>query len=110
MAAAVRRPDQTAVYFQELRWLEQLLPVDMVTILRERQHKFRQRVCDIVDDGIAQGLFRPLDPTVAVEAVVSMARWALRNSITDVADAAEQCAQFVINGIRSQPCTTEETR
>jgi AcrR family transcriptional regulator len=38
VAAAVHRRDQTAVYFQELRWLDQLLPPDMVAIVRERQH------------------------------------------------------------------------
>jgi AcrR family transcriptional regulator len=100
VAAAVRRRDETAVYFQELRWLEQLLPRDMVTIVRERQHRFRARVCEIVEDGIAQGLFRPIDPAIAVEAVVAMARWAYQNDATVLPDAADECAQFVVNGLR----------
>jgi TetR/AcrR family transcriptional regulator, cholesterol catabolism regulator len=100
VAAAVHRRDQTAVYFQELRWLDQLLPPDMVAIVRERQHRFRARVCDIVEDGIAQGLFRPVDPVIAVEAVVAMARWAYQNDATVGPHAADECAHFVVNGLR----------
>jgi TetR/AcrR family transcriptional regulator, cholesterol catabolism regulator len=100
VAAAVHRKDETAVYFQELRWLDQLLPPDMVTIVRERQYRFRARVCDIVEDGIAQGMFRPVDPVIAVEAVVAMARWAYQNDATVGPHAADECAQFVVNGLR----------
>lgn len=100
VAAAVHRRDETAVYFQELRWLDQLLPPDMVAIVRERQHRFRARVCDIVEDGIAQGLFRPVDPVIAVEAVVAMARWAYQNDATVGPHAADECSQFVVNGLR----------
>jgi TetR/AcrR family transcriptional regulator, cholesterol catabolism regulator len=100
VVAAARRPDETAVYFQEFRWLEQLLEPHMVATVRERQQSFRARVCRIVTDGIAQGVFRPIDPVMAVEGVVAMARWAYQSGATAVPDAAEQCAQFVLNGIR----------
>jgi TetR/AcrR family transcriptional regulator, cholesterol catabolism regulator len=100
VAAATHRRDETAVYFQELRWLDHLLPRDMVTIVRERQHRFRDRVFDIVEDGIAQGLFSPVDPQIAVEAVVAMARWAYQNDATVGPHAADECAQFVVNGLR----------
>jgi len=110
VAAAVHRRDETAVYFQELRWLEQLLPPDMVVIVRERQHGFRARVCEIVEDGIAQGLFRPVDPVIAVEAVVAMARWAYQTDAIVVSEAAQHCAEFVLNGLRAATSTTEEAR
>jgi AcrR family transcriptional regulator len=100
VAAAVHRRDETAVYFQELRWLDRLLPPDMATIVQERQHRFRASVCEIVQDGIAQGLFRPVDPLIAVEAVVAMARWAYQNDTTPGPDAADECARFVVNGLR----------
>ena len=100
VAAAVHRRDETAVYFQELRWLDQLLPADMVAIVRERQHRFRARVCEIVEDGIAQGLFRPVDPQIAVEAVVAMARWAYQSEAAVGPDAADESAQFVVSGLR----------
>jgi TetR/AcrR family transcriptional regulator, cholesterol catabolism regulator len=103
VAAAVHRKDETAVYFQELRWLEQLLPPDMAAIVRERQQRFRARVCEIVEDGIAQGRFRPIDPLIAAEAVVAMARWAYQTGAFpeagSVSEAADECARFVVNGL-----------
>jgi TetR/AcrR family transcriptional regulator, cholesterol catabolism regulator len=100
VAAATHRRDETAVYFQELRWLDQLLPPELVIIVRQRQDRFRARVCDIVEDGIAEGLFRPVDPLIAVEAVVAMARWAYQNDATVGPQAAEECAHFVVSGLR----------
>jgi AcrR family transcriptional regulator len=100
VTAAVHRRDETAVYFQELRWLDQLLPPDLAAIVHERQHRFRARVCEIVEDGIAQGLFRNVDPLIAVEAVVAMARWAYQNDATVGPDATDECARFVVNGLR----------
>lgn len=100
--AALRQPQQTAVYFQELRWLEQLLEPEMVAVVRQRQNVFRGRVCGIVEAGVSEGTFRPIDPMMAVEIVVAVARWAYQSSVPPTKAAIENCADVVLSGIQKQ--------
>jgi TetR/AcrR family transcriptional regulator, cholesterol catabolism regulator len=104
---AARRPDQTAVFFQERHWLEQLLPPERSQALRERQDAFRIRVMSTVEDGIHQGLFKRLDPNIVVEMIVAMATWAYQqyepDGTTTVDVAAEQCADLIVGGLRTDP-------
>jgi hypothetical protein len=51
-----------------------------------------------------------MDPGIAVEAVVAMARWAYQSDATVGPDAADECARFVVNGLRAGPPTSEETQ
>jgi len=101
---AGRRPDQTAVFFQERHWLEQLLPSDKCNAIRDRQEAFRIRVITAVEDGIRKGLLRAIDPMIVVETIVGMATWAYKLQSSEGAAAldaaAEQCADLVIDGLR----------
>jgi TetR/AcrR family transcriptional regulator, cholesterol catabolism regulator len=101
---AGRRPDQTAVFFQERHWLEQLLPPVESQAIRERQEAFRVRVVTAVEDGIQEGLLKAIDPMIVVETIVGMATWAYKLHSSEGAAsldaAAEQCADLVMDGLR----------
>lgn len=103
---AARRPDQTAVFFQERHWLEQLLPPDMCNAIRERQEAFRVRVVTTVEEGVKQRLLKDIDPMVVVETIVGMATWAYKLHSAEGAaslDAAtQQCAELLIDGLRAE--------
>lgn len=98
---AARRPDHTAVFFQERRWLETYLPADRCAAVRRRQARFRTRLTEVIAAGVAGGEFRDVDPGVVIETVVGIATWAYQNAPPDVAEAGERCAEFVLGGIRT---------
>lgn len=97
---AARRPDYTAVFFQERRWLETYWSAEAAQDIRARQAKFRARVADVVKAGIADGSFRPVDPGLVVETIVGLATWAYQEPLpSSVEDMAEQAAEFVVGGV-----------
>ncbi|HEY1969972.1 MAG TPA: TetR/AcrR family transcriptional regulator [Pseudonocardia sp.] len=98
---AARRPDHSAVFFQERRWLETYLRADQCTEVRRRQARFRARLTETVANGIADGSLRDLDPGIVVETVVGLATWAYQNMPGDLDQAADQCVDFVLGGIRT---------
>jgi AcrR family transcriptional regulator len=99
---AARRPDHTAVFFQERRWLEMHWSQERAREVRVRQARFRSRVTDVVAAGIADGSFREIDPGLVVETVVGFATWAYQEPRpSSVDEMAEQAAGLVLGGIRS---------
>jgi AcrR family transcriptional regulator len=98
---AARRPDHSAVFFQERRWLETYLRADQCTEVRQRQARFRARLTETVANGIADGSLRDLDPGIVVETVVGLATWAYQNMPGDLDQAADQCVDCVLGGIRT---------
>jgi AcrR family transcriptional regulator len=98
---AARRPDHSAVFFQERRWLETYLRADQCTEVRRRQARFRARLTETVANGIADGSLRDLDPGIVVETVVGLATWAYQNMPGDLDQAADQCVDCVLGGIRT---------
>lgn len=100
---SARRPDHTAVFFQERLWLEMHLTAQQVAAVRERQSRFRSRSAGIVERGIADGVFAAVDPGLVVELIVGAATWAYQ--LPDVADPhaeADQCAQLIVGGLRKK--------
>lgn len=98
---AARRPDYTAVFFQERLWLEMHLSSDRCRAVRERQARFRSRVGEIVQAGIDAGRFRPMDPMMTVETIVGLATWAYQAGPDTIDEAADQCAALVLGGVLS---------
>lgn len=99
---SARRPDHTAVFFQERAWLEMHLPRESCVAIRGRQDTFRNRVTAIVEDGVRRGRFRAIEPMVAVEMIIGIATWAYRHRPDDPANleqAARDCAELMCNGI-----------
>jgi AcrR family transcriptional regulator len=101
---AARRPDHSAVFFQERQWLESHFPPPQCAALRARQARFRARLTETVEAGVAQGRLRPIDPGIVVETVVGIATWAYQTASTagraELDEAAEQCVQLVLAGAR----------
>lgn len=95
---AARRPDYTAVFFQERYWLETYFSADAAKDVRDRQERFRLRVTEVVDAGIADGSFRSVSPGLVVETVVGFATWAYQQPGA-VDEMAEQAAEFVLGAM-----------
>jgi AcrR family transcriptional regulator len=76
LVQAARRPDHWAVFYQELRWLEQHLPDEMCKPLRRRERQFVGRLMKIVKRGVDEGSLREVDPLMAVSDIIGSAAWA----------------------------------
>lgn len=71
-------PDYVTVFFQELQWLPKWLPPDELKVIRVKQAEFLAILQRVIERGIADGTFRPVDVPVAVSALVGMAGWTYR--------------------------------
>lgn len=74
-AAMERRRDYITVYFQEMHWLDKWLPEDRFAEVNALQVEFRNYITGVIEQGIKNGVFRPLDATVAAFAVIGMVGW-----------------------------------
>ncbi|HTK61678.1 MAG TPA: TetR/AcrR family transcriptional regulator [Pseudonocardia sp.] len=99
---SARRPDHTAVFFQERLLLEIHLTSQQAAGVRDRQRRFRSRTAGIVERGIAEGVFTAVDPGLAVELIVGAATWAYQRSEAADAEAADRCAQLIVRGLLSE--------
>ncbi len=63
-----------AVFFSE----ENQLPEADFRKIRKEQRKYNRVFEQIIEDGIAQGLFRPVDPSLQVYAILGMLNWLYR--------------------------------
>jgi TetR/AcrR family transcriptional regulator, cholesterol catabolism regulator len=105
---SARRPDHTAVFFQERLWLEMHLTAQQAAAVRERQGRFRSRSAGIVERGVADGVFAAVDPGLVVELIVGAATWAYQRP-SDAADQegdalaeADRCAELIVSGLRKE--------
>jgi AcrR family transcriptional regulator len=96
---SARRPEHTAVFFQERLRLEMHLTRQQVAAVRERQDRFRSRTAGIVERGITEGVFTAVDPGLAVELIVGAATWAYQRPDAADAEAADRCAQLIVKGL-----------
>ncbi len=72
-------PDYVTVFFQELQWLPKWLLADDLKVVRAKQADFLAIVHRVIERGIADGTFRPVDVPVAVSALIGMAGWTYRS-------------------------------
>jgi len=72
---------------------------------RDISRKHRLLLEEAVRDGIAKGMFREVDPTIAAYAVLGVASWATYwfrpGGRWTADDVAEQLADIVLNGLRA---------
>lgn len=72
---------------------------------RDISRKHRVLLEEAVSDGIAKGMFREVDPTVAAYAMLGVASWAAYwfkpGGTWTADDVAEQLADIVLNGLRA---------
>lgn len=100
-----RNPDHIAVFFQELRWLEQNLPEEMSRKLRRREARLTNGVRKIIERGIAEGSLRPVDPRLAVGVIVGNIAWAYQwyqpsLSAESPERTADEYAAVILDGLR----------
>jgi AcrR family transcriptional regulator len=104
---SARRPDHTAVFFQERLWLGMHLNARQVEAVRERQGRFRSRSAGIVERGIADGVFTAVDPGLVVELIVGAATWAYQRPGSGDPDAdADASAALIVAGLLKERSDT----
>lgn len=93
LRSIAERPHETVVYFQEMRWIKEWLPRHQYREIRAREDQFTDWVTDVVQRGIDDGVFAPMDARIGALAVIGMTSWAYqwyrpngRYSIDEIAD------------------------
>lgn len=71
-------PVEVAVYQQEGPLLDGSMPRRQVKQLRMREAKFTDYVVEAVEDGIAMGAIKSMDPSLTAMALLGMVSWAAR--------------------------------
>jgi AcrR family transcriptional regulator len=72
------RPIELTVYLQESPLLSSYLPRRLARDLRQRESEVTSYVVDTIEDGMAQGIFRPGNPSVTAFAIIGMVTWMSR--------------------------------
>jgi AcrR family transcriptional regulator len=67
----IKNPALFSVFFAE----ENQLPGEDFQRIRAEKRKYSRIVEDVIEEGIAQGLFRPTDPRLQANAVLGMCNW-----------------------------------
>jgi len=87
-----RRRDYVTVFFQEMHWLDKWLPAEQYEEIDALQREFRNYVTGVIERGVKEGVFRPVDASVAALGIIGMAGWAYqwyvpggRHSMDDIA-------------------------
>lgn len=75
LRAFAERPHETAVYFQEMRFLPEWLPDDEYRALRSKERIFEKFVTDLITRGIDEGKFAKTDAKVAAFGIIGMSAW-----------------------------------
>lgn len=94
--AITAAPDYVRVFFQELQWLNKWLPTEEYETIRDKQAEFLGGVQKVIERGVAEGTFRPVDSTIAVSAVVGMAGWTYQWYGRSPKYSAEQLSETLV--------------
>jgi AcrR family transcriptional regulator len=70
-----RRRDYVTVFFQEMHWLAEWLPAEHFEEINAIQIEFRNYVTGVIERGVKEGTFRPVDASVAALGIIGMAGW-----------------------------------
>jgi AcrR family transcriptional regulator len=70
-----QRRDYVTVYFQETHWVDKWLAPDRFAEINALQVEFRNYITGVIERGMKEGIFRPLDASVAALAVIGMVGW-----------------------------------
>lgn len=109
-AAMERRRDYVMVYFQEMQWLDKWLAEDRYAEVNALQVEFRNYITGVIERGVKNGVFRPLDASVAAFAVIGMVGWTYqwftpggRYTMDDLAGIYTDLALSAFSGNGSAP-------
>lgn len=78
MSVVAEMPNEVTVFLQEGPLLSSCLPRRQARELRAREDEFTNYVIEAVEDGIAAGTIRALDPTLTAFAFIGMVSWTAR--------------------------------
>lgn len=101
------RRNYVTVFFQEMHWIEQWLPAEHFDEIDAIQVEFRNYVTGVIERGVREGVFRPVDANVAALGIIGMAGWTYqwyapggRYSMNDV---AEIFCDLTLTALRTAP-------
>ncbi len=73
----------------------------------QMRDEYEQHFADIVAEGVAGGVFRPVEPRLATKELLGALNWINMwyrpRPDSDIEDIAEEFATFVVNGLRPSP-------
>jgi len=100
------RPAETAVYFQEMRWIEEWLTAEQIAILRTNERAYLERATEFVQRGIDTGRFAPTDAATVGAGFVGLAAWTYQwfdpTGPHTVDDVAEVFIPMVLHGLAGE--------
>jgi AcrR family transcriptional regulator len=96
-----KRPNESAVYTQESRHLQQWLRPDQLRTVRAGEERVSSALTAVIARGVANGTFRDVPPRVAADGVIGMCAWAStrRSSRGSTDDVAATFATVVLGGL-----------
>jgi len=101
------------VYYQEMRWVREWLPKRDAARIEAKGRRYLEYVEHVVERGIEEGSFQPVDPRVAAYALIGMASWAYQwydpSGRVGLDDVADLFAGIYIGGIATPMSRTTLT-
>jgi AcrR family transcriptional regulator len=108
--AIERRRDYVTVFFQEMHWLDKWLPAEEFEAINELQVEFRNYITGIIERGVKEGIFRPVDASVVALAIIGMIGWTYqwyepggRLSMVQLADIFTDLTLVSLSGVTHGP-------
>lgn len=103
VSSTLSRPDHIAVYFQEHQWIERTLKPEQAAVIRAQEEFFTARLGSIVEDAVAEGIFRNVNGKLLVThiqaTVQSSYRWHLKDKGLAPSEIADAIADTFIHGV-----------
>jgi AcrR family transcriptional regulator len=102
----VERPNEVAVFLQELRWLKEWLTPAQHREIRAKEMAFGQKVVDVIERGVSDGQFHRIDATIAarnIEAVVAWtSHWYRPKLGISMDHVADETVAMVLSGLGAE--------
>jgi AcrR family transcriptional regulator len=76
LEAIRRRPNESAVYFQEMQWIQEWLPRRLHREVQEKESSYYGLFKTLFERGISDGTLGDIDPAVAARALTGILGWA----------------------------------
>jgi AcrR family transcriptional regulator len=97
------RPHEVSVFLHESRWLKEWLSPVQHQAIRTKETNFSQQVIALIEQGIADGFFAPVDATIASRNIMGMVAWAASwykpKSGPSIEMIADQTVGFILAGL-----------
>jgi len=111
LRALASYPSETAVYFQEMRWISEWMDAEQLATIREREAVFNDFVIGLVQRGMDDGMFAENDPKLVAFGLIGVFAWSYhwydpkgRYTPDEIADIF---IEMLLDGLR-RPATSPE--